>query len=158
MTVLLVRHARAGRRDRWRGDDRLRPLTKRGRVQAHALVELLAPWPEATLLSSPWVRCVQTVEPLAQARRVDVKIEDALGEGMGPKAWELLTGLVDGDGDDHRGVRALAVLCTHGDVIEEIHGRLAATGCRLDGPPHAAKGSVWVIEDLTLARYLPPPL
>ena len=36
MIVLLVRHARAGDRSEWEGDDRLRPLDKKGRRQAKA--------------------------------------------------------------------------------------------------------------------------
>ena len=41
MTVYLVRHAKAGDRDSWREDDRLRPLSGRGRLQARALVDVL---------------------------------------------------------------------------------------------------------------------
>ena len=59
VTILLVRHARAGRRDRWKGDDRLRPLSKRGTAQARALPALLQDFAAGSglrLVSSPWVR------------------------------------------------------------------------------------------------------
>jgi 8-oxo-dGTP diphosphatase len=63
MPLLVIRHARAGDRDDWRGDDRERPLDKRGRRQADALVEELEGYPISRILSSPYDRCVQTVEP-----------------------------------------------------------------------------------------------
>jgi 8-oxo-(d)GTP phosphatase len=45
MPLLVIRHARSGDRDDWRGDDRERPLDKRGRRQADALVEELEGYP-----------------------------------------------------------------------------------------------------------------
>lgn len=78
--ILLVRHASAGDRDEWEGDDRLRPLDKRGLRQAERLVELLARYDLDRILSSPAIRCVQTVEPLAQARGLDIELHDELSE------------------------------------------------------------------------------
>ena len=68
MIVYLVRHARAGKRGEWEGDDRLRPLDERGVRQAQGLVEQLSGRELRRILSSPYVRCVQSVEPLAEAR------------------------------------------------------------------------------------------
>ena len=78
--ILLVRHASAGDRDEWEGDDRLRPLDERGRRQANQLVELLEQYEITRLLSSPFLRCIQTVEPLAQARGFDIEIRDELSD------------------------------------------------------------------------------
>jgi 8-oxo-dGTP diphosphatase len=75
--VLLIRHASAGDRYEWEGDDRLRPLDERGRRQANQLVELLEQYEITRLLSSPFLRCIQTVEPLAQARGFDIEIRDS---------------------------------------------------------------------------------
>jgi 8-oxo-dGTP diphosphatase len=155
VTILLVRHARAGRRDRWVGDDRLRPLSKKGAVQAEALspkLRELAGAQVLTLRSSPWVRCVQTLEPLASALGTEIQREDALGEGMGAKAVEVL-GFWTRQGP--------AALCTHGDVIEAILRHLTKSGVRLGGRLQAAKGSVWVLGvtdgAIVSARYVPPP-
>jgi 8-oxo-dGTP diphosphatase len=78
--LLVVRHARAGKRSEWVGDDRRRPLDKRGTKQARALVEALAPFEITRVLSSPYDRCMQTVEPLAAERGVVVEARDELGE------------------------------------------------------------------------------
>ena len=78
--MLIVRHASAGERDEWEGDDRLRPLDARGFAQAARLVELLDGYEIARVLSSPAVRCVQTVEPLARARGLEIDVREELAE------------------------------------------------------------------------------
>jgi 8-oxo-dGTP diphosphatase len=152
--ILLVRHARAGQRHRWTGDDRLRPLSKKGRVQAEALPALLEPWTAVgppALVSSPWVRCLETLGPLSSVLGAPIQGDDVLGEGMGAKAVEALGRWVS---------RTPTILCSHGDVIEEILHSLQAGGVDLGPDPTAAKGSVWVLEgsrgQVRRARYLPP--
>jgi broad specificity phosphatase PhoE len=154
VTILLVRHARAGRRDRWRGDDRLRPLSKAGKAQAQALPDLLLGigGDQPRLVSSPWVRCIETLAPLAAVLGLAVETDDTLGEGMGDKAVEAMSRWMDGPS---------GVFCTHGDVVERILGELADHGVNLGRRPQAAKGSVWVLTGsegkVRAARYLPPP-
>jgi 8-oxo-dGTP diphosphatase len=149
--VLLIRHAHAGTRGDWLGEDKLRPLTQKGFRQAVSLVRRLDGWAPARILSSPYVRCVQTVLPLADDRGVKVEEVDELAEGAGRAALELVRGLAD---------RPVA-LCTHGDVIPDVLIALADEH-RLDlGPaPHQAKGSTWVLEHhrgrFVKAIYIPP--
>lgn len=107
--IVLLRHARAGDRDDWFGDDRLRPLDERGREQAQSLVEPLSELGVTRILSSPYVRCVETVEPLAAALRVPVEEADALAEGARREQVLALVAATDA-----------VVLCTHGDVVEEL--------------------------------------
>jgi phosphohistidine phosphatase SixA len=111
VTSILVRHASAGDRADWDGDDRLRPLDPRGRRQAAELVELLQPFEVNRVVSSPYLRCVETVEPLAAALGLRIERDERLAEGAGRAALEL----VREDG---------AVWCTHGDVVRELvdHG------------------------------------
>lgn len=138
MPLLLVRHASAGERGARSGDDRLRPLDERGRRQARALAEGLRQFAPERILSSPYVRCVQTVEPLAAALSLPVEETESLAEGAGRDGF--LSRVRDLEG-------ATAVLCTHGDVIEELLGR------------EAEKGSVWVLEldgaEVAPREYLP---
>jgi 8-oxo-dGTP diphosphatase len=82
MPLLLVRHAWAGDRDEWEGDDRERPLDKRGRRQAEELVERLQPYPLEAILSSPARRCLETVEPLARARGLEIEVRPELSEDL----------------------------------------------------------------------------
>jgi phosphohistidine phosphatase SixA len=117
--ILLVRHASAGDREQWDGDDRVRPLDDRGRRQADELVELLAEYEVTRLLSSPSLRCIQTVEPFAQARGLDIEIRDELSEERqlvdGPA---LVASLHDVD----------AAISCHGGLSEAVCGESQKKG------------------------------
>jgi len=126
----LVRHGSAGDRHAWHDADGLRPLDDEGRRQAKALVGLLAEAVIERLLSSPYLRCVQTLEPLAEARGMPVETTPVLAEGAGGAgAVELLSG------DE------ALVACSHGDVIEEALDLLAAAGVALEGRPPGTRGA-----------------
>ena len=79
--VYVIRHAEAGDRKRWAGPDEARPLSDGGRRQAEHLAELFADQPFVQLVSSPFLRCVQTLEPLADARGLPIDLRDELAEG-----------------------------------------------------------------------------
>jgi 8-oxo-dGTP diphosphatase len=111
MTVLLVRHAWAGERSEWKGDDHLRPLDDRGRAQAEDLIAALERFPVEAILTSPYLRCVQTVKPLGVARGLAVEERDELGEEQQFVAGAAL-------------VRSLAgrtvVVCGHGGLEQAV--------------------------------------
>jgi 8-oxo-dGTP diphosphatase len=144
MAVLLVRHAKAGDRDEWEPPDDLRPLTAKGEAQAEALVTTLAGFDISRVLSSPYLRCSQTVAPLAAAHGLAVEPCDDLAEGFGRAGVALVRSLLDGEGSD-------VVLCTHGDVMEQV---LDSLGVRRDG--YARKGATWVLDGHG-ARHVPAP-
>lgn len=111
--ILLVRHASAGDRYEWEGDDRLRPLDERGRRQADELVELLEQYAVTRLLSSPSLRCVQTVEPFAEARGLGIEIRDELSEQRQDVDGPTFVGSLDD---------LNAALSCHGGLSEAICG------------------------------------
>lgn len=78
--LLLVRHAKAGRRSRYSGDDRLRPLDAEGCTQAYALVPILSAFGVDRLGSAPRVRCEQTLEPMSALLDSAIATEPALSE------------------------------------------------------------------------------
>lgn len=151
-TIYLVRHTAAGSRQKWEGDDTLRPLTDKGWRQAEAIADMLAESRPDRILSSPYVRCVQTVEPLAG--RVGVKVEEhhALAEGADPGFGLALLNELAG---------SVSVLSSHGDVIPDLLQHLTRRGMELLSPFEAKKGSIWVVEveggAAVRARYVPPP-
>ncbi len=152
MPVLLVRHARAKSRQRWEGDDLARPLTKAGRTQARALVGVVGRYSPTRVLSSPSLRCVQTVEPLAAKLSLPVETHHALAEGSISDTLMLV----------RQEAGASAVLCTHGDVIPEVlHGLNGQEGLDVPRDPPCAKGSTWVLEagsqGFTSALYIDAP-
>jgi 8-oxo-dGTP diphosphatase len=103
------------------------------------------------LLSSPAVRCRQTLAPLS--RQSGLPIEDAaeLTEGA-PLAGAL---------DLVRSLTATTALCGHGDLIPEIVEALAAEGMSIDHPPRCQKAAVWTLEvrdgTFVAGRHTPPP-
>lgn len=150
--LVVIRHAEAGERTRWPGDDRLRPLTSEGFLQAEGLVELLAAVELTEIRSSPHVRCRQTVEPLARARSLPILDDPDLAEGGS------LEPLLDRVAVARDGCWAA---CTHGDVLEDLLWRLPSSREVGDDERGDAKGGSWVLEversGVTAARYLPPP-
>ncbi|CAN5613108.1 hypothetical protein BH10ACT2_BH10ACT2_08740 [soil metagenome] len=131
--LYLVRHAKAGNRSEWNGDDVTRPLTGAGRRQATAIAEHLAPLASGALFSSPSLRCVQTLEPLAARVGIAVVVAHELAEGTGfDGALQLLATVPDG-----------SVLCSHGDVIPETIAALERRGCAIVNEPDWRKASVW---------------
>jgi broad specificity phosphatase PhoE len=79
----LLRHAHAGNKHAWAGPHSTRPLSRAGRQEAHGLLTQLRDHPISSILSSPTVRCLQTVEPLVQRRGPRVEPSDVLGVAAG---------------------------------------------------------------------------
>jgi broad specificity phosphatase PhoE len=151
---MVVRHAHALSRSDWVEDDSLRPLSRRGAKQARLLVDRLLELKPTRVLSSPYVRCLDTVRPLAAAAGLLVEEDERLAEGEGRRAVDLVRAAgVAGEN---------VVLCSHGDVIPEILATLANEN-RVDlGPaPRVEKASVWVLQGqggrFSSATYIKPP-
>ncbi len=136
MALLVVRHANAGRRSAYKGDDRLRPLSTRGRARALDLIPRLVRYRPQRILSSPYVRCCETVQPLAESLVIPVESVDELAEGNGDAAIALL----------RRMAGESAVLCTHGDVAAEMLESLVPDATSAGRTAlKLQKGEVWVI-------------
>ncbi|QCB50797.1 NUDIX hydrolase [Rhodococcus sp. PAMC28707] len=157
-TVLLVRHGRAGRRSRYKGDDTLRPLDKVGQSQADALVAQLLAFGADRVHSADRRRCVQTVQPLADRLGEEIILEPLLSE---EGYWE------DPAGARER-ARAIAsaggvrAICSQGKVIPDLLQSWAdEDGVKLP-PNRNRKGSVWVLSlhggRLIAADHLASPL
>jgi 8-oxo-dGTP diphosphatase len=135
MSLYIVRHASAG--DRGFGpDDRSRPLDDIGRARAEQIAGQLADVSGGRLLSSPFTRCMQTLEPLARRSGRSVETTTALAEGMPfEPVLELLATLPDG-----------SVLCSHGDLIPDLIEALLRRGAEVVGAPSWKKGSIWQLD------------
>jgi len=150
--LYLVRHAKAGSRHDFSGNDRLRPLSNAGSRQADALVERLVEAGVKHFVSSPYIRCVQTLEPTAAAVGAKVETDERLSEGHSSAAvLELIGEMPDG-----------SAICSHGDVIPETIEALERRGCEFLSEPDWRKGSVWVLDrgpdgEIVSAEAWPPP-
>lgn len=131
--MYLVAEADAGRRDEWPGPDRLRPITRDGWRQARAVAEQLRGQPIKRVVASPWLRCRQTVQPLAEQLGLDVDDERGLAESA----------------DVARAVHVISsfngtptVVCTHEELAREIL-------CRLGREAQVEGIGPWLIEAIS---------
>ena len=150
--ILLVRHGSAGDRESWVDDDSQRPLDQKGRHQADGLVGIFAPYRITQILSSRYLRCVQTVEPLAEARGITVHEVKWLEEARDPDY--ALRQLLQCQGEG-------LVACSHGDVIAGILLTLTDSVEAIGASPAMKKGSTWCLDThqgkVVNATYLDVP-
>lgn len=104
-TLIVLRHAKAVPRSADL-DDLERPLTSAGAARAKELVPQLAAYGIRRVVSSPAIRCAQTVEPYAHSISTFLEIDDRLSEDTRAAQVERsLTSLLDR--------KKPVVLCTH---------------------------------------------
>ncbi|MGH3960642.1 NUDIX hydrolase [Mycobacterium sp.] len=162
-TVLVVRHGTAGSKSRFKGDDAKRPLDKKGRAQAEALVGQLLAFGANDVYAADRVRCHQTVEPLAEELGVVIGNEPTLTEEAyaenpkhGRRRVLQIAGLLDDPARHPNTARSpmppgqsipphVPVICTQGKVIPDLIG----WWCERDGvrpdKSRNRKGSTWVL-------------
>ena len=141
MRLIIVRHGIAVARRKWDGPDADRPLTPHGARQAQALGTRLARYDPDEIISSPSLRCRQTVEPLAARTTTPVKKSKQLELDAGPRAIDLIRRLVA-----TRPPSSTIILCTHREVLVQGLPALAAEfGVALRHRPPGAKGSYWAV-------------
>ena len=157
-TVLVIRHATAGRKARYKGDDTQRPLDRNGRAQAKSLVPQLMAFGVSSLFAADRVRCAQTIEPLAKKLDVPIAVEQTLTEeayAADPQAArQRLMEIVAGGGTP--------AICSQGRVIPY----LIDWWCERDGvepdKSRNRKGSTWVLslsgDRLIAADHMASPL
>ena len=157
MPLFLVRHAKAGKRSKWLedpandNDDRKRPLDDKGILQAATLADRLTDFAPTLLLSSPFMRCIQTLEPLGSNISVIVTPDERLAED---NPFEPILELLESCPDN-------AVLCSHGDMIPIVTDALERRGMVVTGMRDSRKASVWVLERqkgiIVRGHAWPPP-
>jgi 8-oxo-(d)GTP phosphatase len=89
--ILLVRHAKAGKRNEWRGNDKQRPLEPAGEAQAARLSSMLAMFCPDRIVSAEPTRCIETVRPLAEHLGIPVTVDPVFGDetfGASPSSSE----------------------------------------------------------------------
>lgn len=140
--VVVVRHASAGERGSWVGDDRDRPLDDLGHQQAQALVALLETYAVSRVLSADVLRCLETVGPYAAARRLTVESEPLLSESgqaahPGAALDRVLTAVATGEP---------AAICSQGKAMPDLlAGVCLALGHEVPDDLSTRKGGLWVL-------------
>lgn len=152
-TLILMRHAKAGKRSEWKGDDRLRPLDKIGRRHAREVVPVLETFRPQRILAADRVRCEQTIAPLAAHLRLPVKpapeFSDEAQDADPMRTLQSALALTRLPGS--------TVVCSQGSAIP---GLLYEWDVPSTDYP-SRKGSIWVLsvleERVVAADYYPHP-
>jgi 8-oxo-dGTP diphosphatase len=142
--IALVRHAKAGTRSQWDGDDALRPLSGSGREQARQLDALLELFGPDRVVTAPPLRCRDTVAPIAERLGLPFSEEPLLGEA---RYWDDTAAALSCV-RDLAAAPGVTVACSQGGVIPDLVAALA-TGADLPGVEpddvRAKKGSTWLL-------------
>ncbi|WP_194291500.1 NUDIX hydrolase [Cumulibacter manganitolerans] len=138
VSLILVRHGRAGSRSRWTGPDDLRPLDAKGARQAEAIGATLGAFGPQSLLAAAPTRCVQTAEPLGGATGLPIGRTPALADAV----WES---------DPEASVAEATSLAQHGRrVVVVSQGKTMRGVLERLLPPRSMgyptkKGGLWVL-------------
>jgi 8-oxo-dGTP pyrophosphatase MutT (NUDIX family)/phosphohistidine phosphatase SixA len=135
--LLLVRHAKAGKRSDWRGADLDRPLEPAGIEQAARLADLLVPFAPDRLVSAEPLRCVQTLQPIAGRLGLDVRVDPVFGDASYARAPGASENALLALGKPGR----VTAVCSQGETIPGLIDRLSR-GTR-DG--ETKKGAAWAL-------------
>jgi 8-oxo-dGTP diphosphatase len=158
MRLIVVRHGTAKAKRSWKGLDSDRPLTAGGSRQAQAIAKRLRRDKPTHILSSPSLRCLQTVQPLATAAGLDLTVTAALATDGGRAGLDLATAIAAANESS-----STIVLCTHRELIVDLLPHLVhQTGVKLPHRLPGAKGGCWTVQyrrgRLVSVKYWSPGL
>lgn len=141
-TLVVVRHAQARSRSRWRKEPLVRPLTAAGRREAGRLRPVLSAYGVHHLHSSGALRCVQTLEPYADATHRPITVDHRLDEPRdgGPAKQRPVTEAMAEDVEHGRPVAA----CGHRTVIPRMLKAVGVDADALSAGPLPLAGLVVV--------------
>ncbi len=119
--MIVLRHSHARPKSAWGRENAERPLVNAGLAQAIRLAELLPAWQPDRVFSSPWKRCVQSVEPFLARSSAKLRTKKQLTEDGHRRDPHGTARLVS---DQIRKERTV-VICTHRPVLGTVLGVLA---------------------------------
>jgi 8-oxo-dGTP diphosphatase len=131
IAIIALRHGKATPHENWDGPDATRPLLQRGIDQSMSIALGIAAYRPVTLLSSPAVRCLQTIAPTARVTGLEVKEKVAISQD----AYRSDAAAVSKVIAKRLSKAVTTVLCSHGPVLPQIIEAVA----RATGTPGSGK-------------------
>jgi 8-oxo-dGTP diphosphatase len=156
MRIVIVRHGQAAAKKSWQRADAERPLVARGHRQAARLGKIIGAPKPTRVISSPALRCIETVQPLADKYGLDVELSEQLATDAGDQAVALCRQLLSSPAP-----HSTVMVCTHREVLNDLLPQLAKEfGGKLGHRPPGAKGGAWILRfrggTLQKVEYHPP--
>jgi 8-oxo-dGTP diphosphatase len=139
--LILLRHARALKRDVWDGDDSDRPLDNLGQLQAKRLLPQFFPYNITDVHSSDAYRCMQTVEDLSRVLDLHLIIALDLSEDAYSKDKDAAMDYVFSLMQDNNSV----MICSHNPILPKILKKLVGKKYFKELDSKLEPAEAWVI-------------
>lgn len=140
-TLIILRHTKALERGDWDGDDSKRTLDERGFLQAESLIEHLQPFVLDEIYSSDYIRCVQTVTPLGQARELRITEIPNLNEETFELDPERSISFANAVKQDEKNI----LICSHNPVIPTMLRGILNTKLKNKDLIKLEPGDAWLV-------------
>jgi 8-oxo-(d)GTP phosphatase len=140
-TLIILRHTKALERGDWDDDDSKRTLDERGFLQAEALIEHLQPFSLDEIYSSNYIRCVQTVTPLGQARDLKITEIPNLNEENFEADPERSISFANAVKQDEKNI----LICSHNPVIPTMLRGILNTKLKNKDLIKLEPGDAWIV-------------
>ena len=118
--LVLLRHAKAIKREDWDGDDGDRPLGNVGQIQAKRLLSKYLPYAIEEVHSSDAMRCIETIEPMTRALQMHPIFSTDLSEYRFAKDKEVALDYAQ----DLMIRNQSAIICSHNPILPKVLKKL----------------------------------
>ena len=118
--LVLLRHAKAIKREDWDGDDGDRPLGKVGQIQAKRLLSKYLPYAIKEVHSSDAMRCIETIEPMTRVLQMHPIFSTDLSEYRFAKDKEVALDYAQ----DLMIRNQNAIICSHNPILPKVLKKL----------------------------------
>ncbi|HZP52460.1 NUDIX domain-containing protein [Actinocrinis sp.] len=137
--IVLLRHGTAEKRGPEYPDDQIRPLAAVGHWQSEILSSVLPCFGALQVITSPAVRCVDTVRPFARKQQTIINTEATLSEEAHAADHEAAASWL----------RALitkgepALVCSHREVLDSMLASVLDEAAEEQAAPRSMNGRAW---------------
>ena len=140
-TLIILRHTKALERGDWDDDDSKRTLDERGFAQSEKLIQHLEPFGIGEIYSSDYIRCVQTVTPLAQSRGLKITEIPNLNEANFEFDPERAISFANAVKQDEKNI----LICSHNPVIPTMLRGILNTKLKNKDLIKLEPGDAWIV-------------
>jgi len=156
--LVLLRHAKAVKREDWDGDDGDRPLAHLGQIQAKRMLSLYLPYGIAEIHSSDAQRCIETIDSMARAMKLNAIYSADLSEYGFEKDKEAPLDYVQDLMDKGKS----AIICSHNPILPKLLKKLIGKKNFKHMDQKLEPGEAWVLHyrdgEIVSIDYVEAPL
>lgn len=140
-TLIILRHTKALERGDWDEVDSQRTLSEVGFDQAQLLIKHLEPFAIDEIYTSDYVRCVQTVTPLAHSRGLNITQVPSLNEETFEEDPSRSISFANALKQDEKNI----LMCSHNPVIPTMLRGILNTKLKNKDLIKLEPGDAWII-------------